>query len=187
MTMPAPKHARRWGRFTGAVAARTDALAIVAGAMVAVPLAVAAVNASGAPGWLWWQWLVVLALAADLGGGMVANNLPTIKRGTHHPGRRDWSLLGFVAIHLHLPVLALAVPDAMPQGAAWMGYCWLVGGAFVLLAVPDRLRLGLATLLTLVGTVLIAHLVPLDGPIGWMPMALMLKLLVGHMVGPEES
>lgn len=183
----APRPNLPWDRIVGPGASRGETIAIIVAAALAVPLAAGAAVAAGPIGWQWWQWLLVLALAADLGGGMVANALPATKRWYHRGGRPEWRLIAFVAIHLHLPVLALALPGAISVSAAWLGYLWLVGGALALLAVPNRLRLGAAVALTLVGTVLVARMMPMTSAIGWMPLALMLKLLVGHMVAPEDE
>lgn len=177
--------ARPWDRMTGSGADRSATIAIIAATVFAILLAIGA--AIGAEvSWRWWQWLLVLALSADLGSGLVANALTTTKRWYHRPHVAEWRRIAFTGLHLHLPLLALAIPDAIGMLAAWLGYLWLVGGATALLAVPDRLRLGVAICLTLLGTVLLARLIPLTGAIGWMPLALMLKLLVGHMVGPEQ-
>lgn len=177
--------ARPWDRMTGSGADRSATIAIIAATVFAMLLATGAAIGAGVS-WQWWQWLLVLALAADLGSGLVANALTTTKRWYHRSHVAEWRRIAFTALHLHLPLLALAIPDAIGMHAAWLGYLWLVGGATALTGVPDRLRLGGAIWLTLLGTVLLARLIPLTGAIGWMPLALMLKLLVGHMVGPEQ-
>ncbi len=187
MTAPQSSHIGLWKRIVGPATSNGDTLLIVAAMLVSIPLAAAAIVADGGQGWLWWQWLVVLALASDLGGGMLANMLPATKRWYHSPGSPDWRLLGFTAIHLHLPVMALMLPAWMPMQAAWLGYIWLLGGAVLLLAVPMRLRLPAALAISVIGTVLLARLVPLDSALGWMPLVLFLKLLAGHMIPPERT
>ncbi|OYY89961.1 MAG: hypothetical protein B7Y45_09560 [Sphingomonas sp. 28-66-16] len=182
-----PKATGLWARIVGPATSRGETAAILAMMALSVPLAAGAVIASGTVGWRWWQWLIVLLLAADLGGGVVANALPATKRWYHAPWVPEWRHLSFAVIHLHLPLMALLVPEAMPLQAAWLGYAWMIGGAAALIAIPARWRLAAAFVLTLAGTTLMARLVPLDSAVGWMPLALMLKILAGHLIGPARA
>jgi len=165
----------------------SDTVLIVAATLLSIPLAAAAVVAGGGGDWQTWQWLVVLALAADLGGGMVANMLPATKRHNHAANRADWRQLAFAALHCHLPVMSLMLPASMPVQPAVLGYIWMLGSATLLLAMPHRVRLAAALGLTVIGIVLLSRLLPLDGALGWMPLMLLLKILAGHMVPADES
>ena len=174
------------GRSVGQQQGRADRRLAVAGAAVGAALAALAIRAAGPPFWLWWQWAIVLAAAAELSGGMVAGALAGT-RDTGAPRRSaDWRHLAVAAIQLHLPLMAMAVPLAMPVRAAWLGYAWLVGGAALTLAVPVRLRFAGGLALTAIGTVLMARLVPLDGPLGWMPVLLFLKSFAAHSPAPDQ-
>ena len=148
-------------------------------------LGAAAIQAAGPPFWSWWQWAIVLAAAAELSRGMIGSAL--IDPRDVGPARRsaDWQHLAFAAIQLHLPLMAMVAPSAMPVRAAWLGYAWLVGGAALMLAVPIRLRLAIGLALTAIGTGLMARLVPLDSLLGWMPMLLYLKSFAAHLPAAE--
>ncbi len=176
-----------WERIVGPETHGGDRALTIVGMIAAALLAAAAAIASGPIFWLWWQWLIVLAVATDLGGGMIANALPSIKYRNHTPGTPDWRHFGVALIHLHLPLMALVLPNMMPWRVAWLGYAWLVGGTAILLAVPMRWRLAAGLALTAIGTVLIARLLPIDGALGWMPLALFVKILAGHLIGPDRA
>lgn len=150
---------------------RAERRLVVAGAIAGAALAAVAVRAAGPPFWLWWQWAIVLAAAAELSAGLIASALPT----TGWAGG-DWRRLAFAAIQLHLPLMAMAIPGAMPVRAAWLGYVWLVGGTAAMLALPARWRLAMGLALTGVGTVLMARSVPLDALLGWLPILLFLRV-----------
>ncbi|OYY70894.1 hypothetical protein [Sphingomonas sp. 28-63-12] len=187
MTGQAPNRNGLWAWIVGPGATRADTGLTIAAMVLAVPLAASAIIAAGPVGWHWWQWLFVLLLASDLGGGMIANALPATKRWYHRDRAQEPRMLAFAALHLHLPVLALIVPGAMPLGAALLGYIWLLGGVTALLAVPHRQRLAVALAFTALGTVLLGRLVPIDSALGWMPLALYLKILAGHLIGPDTA
>lgn len=157
-----------------------DRRLVVAGAIAGAALAAVAIRAAGPPFWLWWQWAIILAAAAELSGGLVASALQT----TGSSGG-DWRRLAFAAIQLHLPLVAMVVPGAMPARAAWLGYVWLVGGTAVMLALPARWRLAMGLALTAVGTVLMARSAPLDALLGWLPILIFLRVLVAPITAPD--
>ncbi|MBX9730792.1 MAG: hypothetical protein K2X59_05640 [Sphingomonas sp.] len=186
MVEPATKPIGLIARIVGPAATPADTALTLAAMVLAVPLAAGAIVATGAVDWRWWQWLLVLIVASDLGGGIVANALPSTKRWYHGPNGHDRRMLGFALLHVHLPALALIVPEAMPMLAGVLGYIWLIGGVTILLAVPQRYRLAIALMITAIGTVLLARLLPVASALGWMPLALYLKILAGHVIGPDE-
>lgn len=187
MIDPNPVHLGTATGSTGSATSNKDRTLIAAVALLSVPLAAAAGVAGGGRDWALWQWLVVLALAADLGGGMVAHMLPGIRNTYPARPRAPLRSLGFAALHLHLPVMALMLPGAFPMQAAWLGYIWMMGGAVLLLEIPARLRLAAALALSAIGAVLLSRLVPLDSALGWMPLLLFLKILAGHMANPARA
>lgn len=160
---------------------RADRRSTVLGAVAGALLAAAAVRAAGPPFWYWWQWLIVIGVAAELSGGLVAGAIATASaRGG------DLRRLAFAAIQLHLPLLAMVAPGVMPSRAAWLGYAWAVGGATAMLAIPVRLRLAAGLALTAIGTVLMARSIPLDSLLGWVPILLFLRVFVADMAGPDR-
>jgi len=187
VTASKPGRIGPWGRIVGPNPSRGERAMTIGGMAAGVVLAIATARASGPLFWSWWQWLLVLAVAADLGGGLIANALPATKAWYHRSGTRDWRRFAFAAIHLHLPLLALAMPGTLPPQIGWLAYAWLVGGAATVIAMPPRLRLAASFALTAIGTVLIARLWPITGAIGWMPLILFLKILAGHLIGPDRD
>ncbi len=186
MTDPKPVRSGSWTGVARSGGGKSDRALVVAVALLSIPLTAGAVIAGGGRDWQWWQWLVVLLLAADLGGGMLANMLASTKPAQPAPGKTEWRTLGFAALHFHLPVMALMLPGWMSMQAAWLGYIWMLGGAVLLLGVPARLRLPAGLAITAIGTILLSRLIPLDSALGWMPLIVFLKILAGHMV-PLDS
>lgn len=185
MADPKAKAIGPWGRPVGQHDGRAERRLATAAALIGAALAALTIDAAGPPLWSWWQWTIVLAAAAELSGGMVAGALPGGKSASHARGIGEWRHLAFAAIQLHLPLMAMVAPLAMPTRAAWLGYVWLVGGAALMLAVPTRLRLAIGLALTAIGTVLMARTVPVDGLLGWMPVLLYLRIFVSYLVAPD--
>ncbi|MBY0304966.1 MAG: hypothetical protein K2W86_07445 [Sphingomonas sp.] len=186
MVEPATKPIGLLARIVGPAATPADTALTLAAMVLAVPLAAGAILSAGTVDWHWWQWLLVLIVASDLGGGIVANALPSAKSWYHAPNGHDRRMLGFALLQVQLPALALIVPEAMPMLAGLLGYIWLLGGVTILLAAPHRFRLAIAFMITAVGTVLLARLLPVASALGWMPLALYLKILAGHVIGPDK-
>jgi hypothetical protein len=159
---------------------------------VGTVLGVAAV-VSGAPqGWSWWQWGLVVVLAADLVGGVVANSLSTAKRqyhGGHAPAARRSSTrvlrssTVFASAHVHPFVVALLLPDASWRWAAgW--YVGCVVSVFLVHRVP--LHLQRPTAFAAVAVLLVAApLVAAPEGLAWFGPVLAVKLVGAHAVREE--
>ena len=121
------------------------ALILLAGALVAGLFA----HETLLHGIAWWQAVLAIALAADIAAGAVAN----LTQGTNdydieRPGHR-W---GFIAIHVHVLVLAWAVQVPLPKAVAlWM--FTIVSASIVNLQLGSASQSSLAGLLVTVGAV----------------------------------
>lgn len=173
-----------WDKIVGPGASLSETLATLFAMAAAAALARWAALAFGPPSWPWWTWLVVLLLASDLGGGLVANALPATKRWYHRPGTLARSHLGFAAVHMHAFVLAWLAPQQMPWLAAALLYAVMLAGSVLVLIMPRAIRLGVAYTVVACGTVVIARYLPLASPLGWVPLVLLLKIVAGHIIGP---
>src|SRR5690606_24667350 len=64
----------------------------------------------------WWQWALVVVVAFDIGGGVIANATPAAAR-QYHRLDRPWEPVLFAAGHVHPFVIAWLLP----------GYNWQAG------------------------------------------------------------
>ena len=157
--------------------------------VAALPLVVLVQQRSGVD-WQWWHWLLVVGLAADVVGGVVANSLASAKRLYHQAPQTRPSVvervlrnhLAFAALHVH-PFLVVAVFPGAEWGWAAGWYVAALVGVALVLVVPLQLKrpagMGIATLAVVVATTA-------DGPGGltWLGPVLVLKLVAAHAV-PE--
>jgi hypothetical protein len=146
----------------------------------------------GGAEWTALQWLVGLAMAFDIGGGVVANGLNSCKRFYHSSAISEDGTLGrlakkhwlFAALHVHLPVASLVwLPDAMVL--ALLSYLLLQASAAIVRLTPLYLARPVAFLIT--GAVIVAE--PVLGPpidhLEWLLPLLFLKIVLGHSVREE--
>lgn len=182
-TPPKPRVgvAGAWDRFVGpgATLAEEWVQILLGAAIAAVCLVLFWLEGGFGRGWL--LSVVAVALALDLGGGIVTNATAAAKRWYHRPGRGSRAHLGFVAVHLlHVGVVAAVT-------GAGFGYFRLVAGitmtaAMTIVAVPLYLQrpvaFGLATL-----SLLLAQLpwLSIEG-LDWFLPLLWIKLLLAHLV-----
>ena len=176
-----------WDRIVGPGASRTETVAMLLAMAVSVLLAWFAANLFRPVAWPWWTWSVVLVLASDLGGGLVANALPATKRWYHRPSASAMGHLSFAAMHVHVFAFAWLVPKEMPWQAAIGLYVWMMIGCVLVLIVPAAIQRALAFALTALGTIGFAAIVPTASPLGWTAIVLLLKILAGHMIGPDRE
>ena len=171
-----------WDEFVGPEATITEnALTLgtgVAGLLVAPSLAPAAQRLPRG------EALLLRVLAADLWGGVVANNTPACTRWYERPGQTDADHLRFAAAHLHpllVTVLDRRTPGARVPGPIWAGshYGYLMLATALIRRARGRRRRVTAAALTLGGIVLDrvlgpAAVAPWFGPVYYA------KLLLGH-------
>lgn len=129
------------------------------------------------------QLAVAVALAVDVGGGVVVNSTHAGRAYWHRPAYRHRAL--FFAAHLHPFVLAALWPSPTAAGAAVI-YLVVMLCAAITTRVSRRLALPVAVALTGVGVVL-SQPITLPAGLAWMPPLLLLKLVVGHAVAPFEE
>ena len=176
-----------WDQIVGPGASATESAVTLAAMAISIPLAAYAGVRQGNPHWPWWTWVVVLALASDLGGGLVANALPATKRWYHRPGSTGSQHLGFAALHVHPLVFAWLAPNQVSWTWALLLYAWMLVGCGAVLVTPRAERLAIAFALTAIGVVTLSAWIPVGSPLGWVSCVLLLKVLAGHMIGPEAS
>jgi hypothetical protein len=142
--------------------------------------------------WTVWQYLVAGVIAFDVVGGIVANSLNSCKRFYHTPARPDEpryapffkNHLAFSALHIH-PLLVAFFFGAgeMLYGVVW--YAYLLIGALIIVKTPLYLKRPMSFLLIAVALLLNGYFItPVPG-FEWLAVALMIKILYGHLV-PEE-
>lgn len=181
MDLPPPRSGllRHWDTLIGPGASRAEQ-ALILGAAVAGTIGVAAHAYLHNVGWTIWQWMILVVLAVDLFGGVVANGTGAARRWYHRPGqtRRDHFL--FVAVHLaQLVVFALAFPSTN-----WLtvigAYAYLLLSALAILAAPTELQRPVSYL-SYIGALGVALLFNAPTGLEWFLPILYFKLLVSHL------
>jgi hypothetical protein len=181
MDLPPPRSGllRHWDTLIGPGASRAEQ-ALILGAAVAGTIGVAAYAYLRNVDWTIWQWMILVVLALDLFGGVVANGTGAARRWYHRPGqtRRDHFL--FVAVHLaQLVVFALAFPSAN-----WLtvigAYAYLLLSALAILAAPTELQRPVSYL-SYIGALGVALLFNAPTGLEWFLPILYFKLLVSHL------
>jgi hypothetical protein len=174
---------------TGATAA--EQLLPLAGAILLPLWLVLDVVLAGTP-WTFWQWVIAMGLAPDLGGGVVANGLNSCKRFYHTPAHEGEGAFVraaknhclFTAFHVHpIIVYALWAPDHVWVGLGW--YVLLLLSVGAVRAVPLYLARPVAFLLA--GAAIVAQPAA-DSSIPhleWLVPLLFLKIVLGHAVQEE--
>ncbi len=142
--------------------------------------------------WSWWQWVVVMFLAFDLGGGAIANSLNSAKQFYHSPALPSDSMLSrlarrplfFASLHVHTIVAAAVLqPQSLPVALLW--YLAMMACAALLLSIPISLRRPAAALMLAASIVVTTRYVFLDVALCWMPSVLCVKILCGHLLREE--
>jgi hypothetical protein len=171
-----------WDEFVGPEATAVDNTLTLGAGVAGLVIAPAVTPASRALPLT--EALLLRLLAADLWGGVVANNTRACARWYERPGQTDADHLRFAAVHLHpllVAVLDRRAPGARVPGGFWAvsyyGYLMLAT-ALIRRASGRRRRLAAATL-TLGGILLDrtlgrAAVAPWFGPVYYA------KLLLGH-------
>jgi hypothetical protein len=154
-------------------------------------VAVVAATVHADPVWTWWQWLLVLAVAIDVAGGVPANMLATAKRQYHGaptaPATARERLLrnpvAFSALHLHPFALTVALPDShLMWASAWYLVC--LAGTAAVVATPLYLHRPLAAAIA-TSTFVAVPLIDAPDGLSWLGPLLVLKLVVAHAVREE--
>jgi len=126
------------------------------------------------------QWVFVVFLALDIGGGIVTNSTSAAKRWYHRQGHGMSKHMTFIGAHLiHIGLVALLFSTQPIMYAAVVSLLVLACAIIVLVA-PLYLQRPIAVGLTMF-IILIAQLPLFDmAGLNWFVPALMLKLILGH-------
>jgi hypothetical protein len=171
-----------WDEFVGPEATAVDNTLTLGAGMAGLAVAPSLTGAARAlPR---GEAMLLRVLAADLWGGVVANNTRACARWYERPGQTDADHLRFAAAHLH-PVLVAILDRRAPRGRLPAGVGAVARYGYLLLATVvirrargDRRRLA-AVALTLGGIVLDRALGP-AATAPWFGPAYYAKLLLGH-------
>ena len=176
--------AGQWDEFVGPGATRTENILIIAFALLSG--AGMYVYAASQNLFACTRCLVfAVLLAADLGGGVIANAAAPAKRWYHRPGQTLKDKLFFIAFHaLHLFIVLYLF-----RGQDWLWgivfYGLLVGSALILLAVPLYLQRPVAAGLYMLALLVNFYLLPPTTGMEWFIPVFFLKLVIGHLVQEE--
>ncbi len=169
-----------WDKFVGPGATGAEEnIQLVLGGLIAVAgLGLFWLGQGNTANWLQWVFVVVLAL--DIGGGIVTNSTSAAKRWYHRPGHGARQHLMFVGAHLvHIGLVAFLFAADPISYALGLGLVLMIGATIVVL-IPLYLQrpmaIGIATLIIMLG-----QLAPFEiAGLNWFIPALMLKLILGH-------
>ncbi|MFP4233735.1 MAG: hypothetical protein ACLFUG_02270 [Nitriliruptoraceae bacterium] len=164
-------------------------VALVSGLAVAAVIAAFAANDGGATdGAAWWVVVLAVVLAVDVVGGIPANASNAAKRLYHGPVPEDAGRFGrlvhdhvtFTALHVHPIVVGLLVPGAR----WWWGPLWyavtLSGVVLVRRTPVDHQRV--VAFAVVAAALMLATITTSPPGFGWLPLALVLKLVAAHAV-----
>lgn len=174
--------AGRWDSFVGPGATKAEEwLQLLLGSAIAV-VCIAVFYTSSTKAITWYHTLIVVALALDIGGGIVTNATNSAKRWYHRPGYPMRKHIAFVALHgLHL-VLAGIFFSMNPVAFALSTLGFLALASAAILSVPLYLQRPMAFGVAAIGLALSQlPILQLDG-LAWMLPLLTLKLLLGHLI-----
>jgi len=156
-----------------------------------VPIALALLGIKGVVHWAWWQWIIAIAIGADISAGAVANALNSCKRFYHSPikpGEEKYrlakNLIFFSALHIYPLIIWLGFDRANWMFAV-IWYTLLVFSTWVVGQIPLYLRrpasITIVVIVILANTYLIS---PIPG-FEWLAPLLFIKIIVGHSVREE--
>ena len=140
-------------------------------------------------GWSWWQIIFALAIAGDIGGGVVCNALNSAKRFYHSPvknGEPVWAKnhVMFNLLHLH-PIVVGLVFGALNWQYGLFWYSLLALMTIILDKTPLYLKRPIAMMLILIIIMLNSYFMPSIPGFEWLAPLLFIKLLVSHNLKEE--
>ena len=172
-----------WDKFIGPGANKIEIILILGFACVAGST-VLFFGIFGSLEWSILQIILATLIAADLGGGVIANMAAPAKRWYHREGRRFWNHMMFVAFHIYPFIVAfLFRPLDWIYGVVIYGY--LIVAAIIVLIVPKYLQRPVSAIM-FVGSIIFNWYVFTPTPgLEWFIPVLFLKLIIGHLVREE--
>lgn len=178
--------------FSSGTGAEPAEKALGLAAAFVVPVFVAFLLWRGAVQWTWPETIVALALAFDIGGGLVSNALNSCKRFYHTPPKPQEGRAGkllkhpmlFTVLHIHpIAVGLLHGSGNWLYGGVW--YALLLVSATVVLLTPLYLQRPAAMLTILVSILLNFYAIPPVAGFEWLMPLLFVKIVYGHLVREE--
>jgi hypothetical protein len=156
-----------------------------------VPLALVLLGLKGIVHWVWWQWIIALAIGADISAGAVANALNSCKRFYHspiQPGEEKYRSIKnpilFSAMHVYPLIIWLAFDRTnWIFGIVW--YTLLVLCAWLVGQVPLYLQRPAAVMLIVFVLLANAYLIQSIPGFEWLAPLLFIKIILGHAVREE--
>ncbi len=156
-----------------------------------VPLALLFAGIKGMVHWNWWQWLIAIAISADISAGAVANALNSCKRFYHspvQPGEENFRLvknpLFFTALHVY-PLIVWFAFDRTNWLFAVVWYTLLLLAAWIILRIPLYLRRPVSVAIVVSVILMNAYLVAPIAGFEWLAPLLFIKIIAGHAVREE--
>jgi hypothetical protein len=175
-----------WDRFIGPKATVVEVWLILSAAVLCAFAVVGFALYQGL-GWSIGQLIVAALLAMDVAGGVAANASQTTKRWYHRVGQSKWQHFGFVFVHVVQIGLYIGFFGLGQWQQGLMLFVYLLLATFVVLHVPYRYQLPLACLAVLDSLLLQQILVVSDVGMEWFFPALVIKLVVCHIIPPQEN
>jgi hypothetical protein len=156
-----------------------------------VPIFLVFLGVKGIVHWTWWQWIISIAIGADISAGSVANALNSCKRFYHSsikPGEEKYRLaknpVFFSTLHIY-PLIIWFAFDRANWMFAVVWYTLLIFSTWVIGQIPLYLRRPVSILIVVSVILANAYLLsPVPG-FEWLAPLLFLKIIAGHSVREE--
>jgi len=156
-----------------------------------IPFVLAFLGIYGIVHWTWWQWIIAIAIGADISAGAVANALNSCKRFYHSPiklGEEKYRLaknqIFFTALHIY-PLIIWLCFDRTNWMFAVIWYTLLLFSTWVIRQTPLYLQRPTSIIIVLIVILANAYLItPIPG-FEWLAPLLFIKIIVGHSVREE--
>lgn len=156
-----------------------------------VPLVLLVLGLKGVLHWAWWQWIIAIAIGADISAGAVANALNSCKRFYHspiQPGEEKYRILKdplfFTAFHIY-PLIVWLAFDRTNWLFAVVWYTLLLLGAWIILRIPLYLRRPVSIAIVLLVILMNTYLLTPIAGFEWLAPLLFIKIIAGHAVREE--
>ncbi len=141
--------------------------------------------------WNVFQLSIILLLAFDISGGMVANSLNSCKRFYHTPVKPDESKMVaivknskiFTALHIHTIIISVLLNYTILWGIFW--YVFLNLSVWLIDSIKLYLRRPIAIGIIMVAILLNGYLLKSPMFIEWLVPMLFIKIVYGHTVREE--
>ncbi|QUH26495.1 hypothetical protein [Serpentinicella alkaliphila] len=157
-----------------------------------IPVILIAMNISNRMQWNYFQLIIAVFLAFDLGGGMISNSLNSGKRFYHSPSKESEGKLGkflknkllFATIHIHPFIVGIIFNNFdWKYGLQW--YLIFIISVLIVYISPLYLKRPLSMFMVLIALLINSFFIlPIVG-FEWFIPVLFLKIIYGHMVREE--